>query len=46
MFQRLTARKEWTFFSVLPKADPVLAAVWWTVRDGEGLRAVLAASRQ
>src|SRR5207253_6303814 len=22
---------EWTFFGVLPKADPVLANLWWTV---------------
>lgn len=22
-------RKEWQFFAVLPKADPLLAAVWW-----------------
>ncbi|HYL10995.1 MAG TPA: ABC transporter ATP-binding protein [Candidatus Acidoferrales bacterium] len=29
MFQRLTQRKEWKFFSVLPKADPGLAAAWW-----------------
>jgi ATP-binding cassette, subfamily B, bacterial len=29
VFQSLTERKEWTFFSVLPKADPGLAAVWW-----------------
>ena len=28
---RLTARKEWQFFSVLPKADPLLAAGWWVV---------------
>jgi ABC-type multidrug transport system fused ATPase/permease subunit len=27
--QRLTARKEWKFFAVLPKADPALAAAWW-----------------
>jgi ATP-binding cassette subfamily B protein len=26
---RLTERKEWIFFSVLPKADPILAAGWW-----------------
>src|SRR4030081_3172799 len=26
---RLTARKEWQFFGVLPKADPGLAAAWW-----------------
>ncbi|MBI3493807.1 MAG: ABC transporter ATP-binding protein [Acidobacteria bacterium] len=30
MFQRLTARKEWIFFAVLPKADARLAAAWWT----------------
>ena len=29
MFQRLTARKEWKFFAVLPKAAPALAAAWW-----------------
>jgi len=28
--QPLTERKEWKFFSVLPKADPGLAAAWWT----------------
>jgi hypothetical protein len=26
----LTERKEWKFFAVLPKADPGLAAAWWT----------------
>jgi ABC-type multidrug transport system fused ATPase/permease subunit len=31
VLQRLTARKEWKFFAVLPKADPGLAAAWWTV---------------
>jgi ATP-binding cassette, subfamily B, bacterial len=31
MLQSLTARKEWKFFAVLPKADPGLAAAWWTV---------------
>jgi ATP-binding cassette subfamily B protein len=31
MLQSLTARKEWKFFAVLPKADPVLATTWWTV---------------
>src|SRR6185369_5094667 len=25
----ITDRKEWRFFSVLPKADASLAAVWW-----------------
>src|ERR1700691_5246539 len=29
VFQRLTDRKEWKFFAVLPKADPGLAAAWW-----------------
>ena len=29
MLQLLTARKEWKFFSVLPKADRGLAAAWW-----------------
>jgi ABC-type multidrug transport system fused ATPase/permease subunit len=31
VLQSLTERKEWKFFGVLPKADPGLAAVWWTV---------------
>ncbi|QNE19988.1 ABC transporter ATP-binding protein [Kribbella qitaiheensis] len=26
---QLRSRPEWQFFAVLPKADPVLAAVWW-----------------
>jgi ABC-type multidrug transport system fused ATPase/permease subunit len=30
LIQRLTARKEWKFFSVLPKADGPLAFAWWT----------------
>ena len=30
MLHSLTERKEWKFFGALPKADPVLAAVWWT----------------
>jgi ATP-binding cassette subfamily B protein len=29
VLQRLTARKEWKFFAVLPKAAPGLAAAWW-----------------
>lgn len=29
MLRRLTERKEWKFFAVLPKADPTLAAAWW-----------------
>ncbi|HLY60597.1 MAG TPA: ABC transporter ATP-binding protein [Terriglobia bacterium] len=31
MLKRLTERKEWKFFAVLPKAAPGLAAAWWTV---------------
>jgi ATP-binding cassette, subfamily B, bacterial len=31
MLQSLTARKEWKFFAVLPKAAPALATGWWTV---------------
>ena len=30
VFRRLTARKEWQFFAVLPKADAGLAAAWWS----------------
>src|SRR5579864_7555355 len=30
VLEALTERKEWKFFSVLPKADPRLAAAWWT----------------
>ena len=30
VLQRLTERKEWKFFAVLPKAAPRLAAAWWT----------------
>src|SRR6202042_1717313 len=37
----LTARKEWKFFAVLPKAAPGLAVGWWTVLL---LRGVLPAS--
>ena len=29
MLQRLRQRNEWKFFSVLPKADRLLAIVWW-----------------
>ena len=31
VWARLVARKEWQFFSVLPKGDPSLAAAWWAV---------------
>jgi len=30
VLQSLTERKEWKLFSVLPNADPGVAAVWWT----------------
>jgi ATP-binding cassette subfamily B protein len=30
VFQRLTARKEWQFFTVLPRAAPGLATAWWS----------------
>jgi ABC-type multidrug transport system fused ATPase/permease subunit len=31
MIERLRARDEWKFFAVLPKADRLLALVWWVV---------------
>jgi len=31
MIERLRARNEWKFFAVLPKADGLLASVWWAV---------------
>ena len=31
MLTRLRDRNEWKFFAVLPKADGLLAAVWWLV---------------
>ena len=30
-FQTIRARKEWRFFSVLPRADAGLALAWWVV---------------
>jgi ABC-type multidrug transport system fused ATPase/permease subunit len=30
MLERLRRRPEWKFFGVLPKADPTLAAAWWS----------------
>src|SRR5579872_6291703 len=35
--QRLAARQEVTFFSVLPKADVALASAWWVVLILRGL---------
>jgi ABC-type multidrug transport system fused ATPase/permease subunit len=40
VLRRLTARNEWIFFSVLPKADRPLAIGWWVVL---ALRGVLPA---
>jgi ATP-binding cassette, subfamily B, bacterial len=31
VLKRLRARKEWQLFAVLPKADPMLATVWWVL---------------
>jgi ATP-binding cassette, subfamily B, bacterial len=31
VLKRLRARQEWQFFGALPKADPVLATVWWAL---------------
>jgi ABC-type multidrug transport system fused ATPase/permease subunit len=31
MIERLRARDEWKFFAVLPKADRILASLWWVV---------------
>jgi ATP-binding cassette subfamily B protein len=45
VLSRLRARKEWQFFSVLPKADLTLAAAWWIVLVLRGvLPAVFAVS--
>jgi ATP-binding cassette subfamily B protein len=37
MLHRLTERKEWKFFAVLPKAAPGLAFLWWTALALRGL---------
>jgi ABC-type multidrug transport system fused ATPase/permease subunit len=31
VLKRLRGRQEWHFFAVLPKADPMLATVWWVL---------------
>jgi ATP-binding cassette, subfamily B, bacterial len=36
-FRALTARNEWKFFSVLPKADALLASSWWVALLLRGL---------
>jgi ABC-type multidrug transport system fused ATPase/permease subunit len=37
MLEALTGRKEWKFFSILPKANPGLAAGWWAALLLRGL---------
>ena len=37
MIERLRARNEWKFAGVLPQADRVLAAAWWTLLVLRGL---------
>ena len=37
MIERVRARSEWKFFSVLPKADRPLAIAWWLVLLLRGL---------
>ena len=40
-FARLRARSEWKFFAVLPRADAVLAALWWAILALRGLLPVV-----
>jgi hypothetical protein len=46
MLQRLRARTEWKFFSVLPKADGTLAVLWWILLMIPGAVLLLLAFRQ
>jgi ABC-type multidrug transport system fused ATPase/permease subunit len=41
MVSGLRGRKEWQFFSVLPRADAVLAAGWWAILVLRGVLPVL-----
>jgi ATP-binding cassette, subfamily B, bacterial len=41
VLQPLTERKEWKFFSVLPKADLGLATIWWMALLLRGILPVL-----
>ena len=41
MVSGLRGRKEWQFFSVLPRADAALAAGWWTILILRGVLPVL-----
>jgi ABC-type multidrug transport system fused ATPase/permease subunit len=36
MVTRLRSRPEWQFFAVLPRADPVLATIWWLLLLARG----------
>ena len=40
---RVRARKEWQFFAALPKADPRLAVLWWSIVLLHGLAPALLA---
>ena len=31
LLERLRGRPEWKFLAILPRANPLLAAIWWTV---------------
>ena len=31
LIERLRARPEWKFLAILPRANPFLAAVWWSL---------------
>ena len=37
MLARLTSRQEWKFLTVLPRAHPGLAALWWTILVVRGI---------
>ncbi|HEX9372268.1 MAG TPA: ABC transporter ATP-binding protein [Roseiflexaceae bacterium] len=39
--RQLRQRQEWTFFGVLPKADPILAVAWWAVLALRGVLPVV-----
>ena len=41
MIRRLTARQEWIFFSLLPRADRRLAILWWSVLILRGVLPVI-----
>jgi ABC-type multidrug transport system fused ATPase/permease subunit len=41
MLKSLRARHEWKFFAVLPKADRVLAVIWWCVLVLRGVLPVI-----